>query len=223
MLGKKFKSFAPLALFGACCVIVGFGIGMTTDILLSDDTNTTGLILGVGSSFTTAVESVVIKRFMTASTSQSQKKGSDHMMQMVWMSNVLSAALYTALWIVAGRGSDLAVITHGTGLLPTLVLSGIWGFLLTIATFLQISVTSPVTHMIVTAARGVAQSAFAVMLLPHESLDAGRLWSMVWILGGSALYGWAQDNAMTRLKTSGHLPLTNPEVAEKGGSMPKTE
>jgi GDP-fucose transporter C1 len=213
VLGKKLKSFAPLSLVGAASVCVGFGIGMTTD-LLTTNTSTIGLVLGVGSSFTTAVEAVVIKRFVSSNV---QEKGDD-MMQMAWMSNVLSTLLYSVLWLVFGRSTDVAAIAQSSSLLPTLCLAGVWGFLLTIATFLQISVTSPVTHMIVTAARGVAQSAFAVMLLPHESLGAGRLWSMGWILGGSALYGWAQDEAMTRAKQANatRLPLSHGEVTEKG-------
>lgn len=52
--------------------------------------------------------------------------------------------------------------------------------------------------MIVTAARGVAQSAFAVMLLPGESIDKGRIGSLACILGGSANYGWAEDRAMVK-------------------------
>lgn len=206
VLGKKLNSFAPLSLVGAGCVIVGFGIGMTSD-LFSTSTSQLGFALGIGSSFTTAVEAVVIKKFVSA---QMQEKGDD-MMQMVWMSNVLSAILYSSIWFVMGDHSELTIILSNPALLQKLVLSGISGFLLTIATFLQIAVTSPVTHMIVAAARGVAQSAFAVILLPHESLGAGRLWSMVWILGGSALYGWAADEALAKSKASSnttYLPLS---------------
>jgi hypothetical protein len=36
------------------------------------------------------------------------------------------------------------------------------------------------------------------MLLPHETIDKGRIGSMVCILGGSAIYGWAEDRAMVK-------------------------
>jgi UDP-N-acetylmuramyl pentapeptide phosphotransferase/UDP-N-acetylglucosamine-1-phosphate transferase len=62
--------------------------------------------------------------------------------------------------------------------------------------------------MIVTAARGVAQSAIAVALLPHETIDKGRVASMVCILGGSALYGWAEDRAMVKREAEKQLGKT---------------
>ena len=96
----------------------------------------------------------------------------------------------------------------------TAFLTGLASFLLTLATFLQISVTSPTTHMIVTAARGVAQSALAVLIF-HESVTAGRAWSIVFILGGSTLYGWSKDRVRSGKDTSGGytaVPLQDRDV-----------
>jgi len=76
--------------------------------------------------------------------------------------------------------------------LGSAMLTGVSAFLLTIATFMQIEVTSPTTHMIVTAARGVAQSSLAILLL-GEVVTADRVGSMALILAGTALYGWASD------------------------------
>lgn len=190
---------------------MGFGIGMISDMnkML---TTSRGLVLGVGSSMTTAIESIVVKRFVGAKA----KETGEGVIQMVWMSNVIAIGLYVPVLLFSGELNDPAVqalFTSKTAsasatsslldsknaeFLYTCTLTGLCSFLLTLATFLQIQITSPVTHMIVTAARGVAQSAIAVMLLPHETIDKGRIGSMVCILGGSAIYGWAEDRAMVK-------------------------
>lgn len=199
--------FPPLSLGGAAAVMLGFVAGMATDFK-SKLTGGKGLLLGVGSSFTTAVESVVVKKYL------SPGKGDDAMgvWQMVWMSNVMSVVFFVPLLVLSGESTtfwavvaslrnpvDLASLPEGAAppidgaeFMRLALLTGLAGFLLTIATFMQIEVTSPTTHMIVTAARGVAQSALAVVIL-SEPVTAGRVSSMALILGGSALYGWARD------------------------------
>lgn len=234
-LPSKYATFPPLALFGASIVIFGFGIGMVSDMnkML---TSSRGLFLGVGSSMTTAIESIVVKRFVGARA----KETGEGVIQMVWMSNVIALGLYVPVLLVSGELNDPAIqalflpssATEGTALLGsgtrsadfvwTCTLTGICSFLLTLATFLQIRITSPVTHMIVTAARGVAQSAIAVMLLPHETIDKGRVGSMVCILGGSALYGWAEDRAMVKREEEKKMARTEegrPMMDEKRDDM----
>lgn len=182
-------------------------------------TSSRGLVLGVGSSMTTAIESIVVKRFVGARA----KETGEGVIQMVWMSNVIAIGLYVPVLIFSGELYDPAIQallfpskdnaasmlgSKNTDFLYTCTLTGLCSFLLTLATFLQIRITSPVTHMIVTAARGVAQSAIAVALLPHEWLDMGRIGSMVCILGGSALYGWAEDRAMVKREAEKQLGRT---------------
>jgi len=191
--------FPPISLAGCLLVMCGFGTGMISDYQKML-TSAKGMFLGVGSSFTTAVESVVVKRFVG--------KGDEGMWQLVWMSNVMACGFYIPLLLVSGEVKYIAglytpiineqgiAVSAADELIPaflkTALLTGVTSFLLTLATFLQISVTSPTTHMIVTAARGVAQSALAVAVL-REKVTAGRIWSMAFILGGSAIYGWAKD------------------------------
>jgi len=227
-LPSKYATFPPLALGGAAIVISGFGIGMVSDMnkML---TSSRGLVLGVGSSMTTAIESIVVKRFVGAKA----KETGEGVIQMVWMSNVIAIGLYVPVLLFSGELYDPAIqalfapskdsttsllSSQSTDFLYTCTLTGLCSFLLTLATFLQIRITSPVTHMIVTAARGVAQSAIAVMLLPHETIDKGRVASMVCILGGSALYGWAEDRAMTKREAEKAIGRT-----EEGRPMMETE
>jgi GDP-fucose transporter C1 len=175
----------PLSLAGCGVIMLGFATGMVTD-LQKMLTSYKGMALGVGSSFTTAVESVVVKKFLG--------KGDEGMWQLVWMSSFMQLGLYVPLLFFSGELNTLSTTAPDVfgQFIRTAILTGLASFLLTLATFLQISVTSPTTHMIVTAARGVAQSALAVMIL-GESLTAGRVWSMACILGGSTIYGIGKD------------------------------
>ncbi|KAM5354042.1 hypothetical protein ACJ41O_000692 [Fusarium nematophilum] len=189
--------YPPLSLVGCAMVMAGFGTGMMADYSQML-TSGKGVLLGVGSSFTTAVESVVVKRFLG--------KSQEGMWQMVWMSNCMAVLFYVPLLPLSGEMGTMSGLFFGTGnpeadaaaegvgrqFLGSACLTGLSAFLLTIATFMQIEVTSPTTHMIVTAARGVAQSSLAVVLL-GELLTADRAGSMALILSGSALYGWARD------------------------------
>lgn len=181
--------FPPLSLVGCALVMGGFIVGMGSDYnkML---TSGRGIILGVGSSLTTAIESVVVKRFLSSS-----KEG---MWQMVWMSNVMALLFYVPLLPLSG---ELGATFYATGqdssddftqFLSRAILTGVSSFLLTIATFMQIEVTSPTTHMVITAARGVAQSSLAIIIL-GEVFNSGRAGSIILILVGSAVYGWARD------------------------------
>lgn len=199
--------YPPLSLVGCAMVMAGFGAGMAADysqVLTSGK----GILLGIGSSLTTAIESVVVKRFLG--------KSSEGMWQMVWMSNVMALAFYVPLLPLSGElGTffslfeinktdlvDPSEVSNGLHkFLGSAMLTGLSAFLLTIATFMQIEVTSPTTHMIVTAARGVAQSSLAIIVL-GEVLTTDRVGSMALILAGTALYGWASDRYNQQSKKS---------------------
>jgi solute carrier family 35 (GDP-fucose transporter), member C1 len=90
---------------------------------------------------------------------------------------------------------------------------------------MQIEVTSPTTHMVVTAARGVAQSSLAVALL-GEVLTTDRVGSMAMILGGSALYGWARDRYAQGKKAASdeeYLSLSGKESLQEPLVEPHSE
>lgn len=191
--------------------MAGFGAGMAADYSQML-TSGKGVLLGIGSSFTTAVESVVVKRYLG--------KSSEGMWQMVWMSNCMAVLCYLPLLPMSGEltsstsglFAESVTVAELRQFLGTTMLTGVSAFLLTIATFMQIEVTSPTTHMIVTAARGVAQSSLAIVLL-GEVLTTDRAGSMVLILGGSALYGWARDRYVQSKKApENYLPVARDEV-----------
>ena len=205
--------FPPLSLLGVGAVMLGFVIGLSKDVT-AHLTGGRGIALGIGSSFTTAVESVVVKRYLNADSkagAENEKVDDGEVLgvwQTVWMSNIISLVVFLVpLLVVTGDAAKLSTSVAGTSnSIPSSFFSlafatGFVGFLLTIATFLQIKVTSPTTHMIVTASRGVAQSALAVAVF-RETVTSGRVSSMAMILSGSAVYGWAKDRFIRRAQST---------------------
>jgi len=73
-----------------------------------------------------------------------------------------------------------------------IVVTGFFGFLINIAGFLQIKVTSPISHMISSAFRGVIQTVLGVTIF-NDILTVGRIGSIGIILFGSCLYTWIKD------------------------------
>ena len=67
-----------------------------------------------------------------------------------------------------------------------------FGFLICIAGFLSIKVTSPVTHMISSAVRGVFQSLLAMWLF-HDIITTGRASSIGIIILGSVYYTYVKN------------------------------
>lgn len=208
------RPYFPLAsLLGVGAVMLGFIFGLNNDIS-SHLTGIMGIALGISSSFTTAVESVVVKKYLnTERQAETENEATDEkeelgVWQTVWMSNIISLVVFFIPLLVLTRdGASLWSWSTGysvinpSSFLPLAFAAGFVGFLLTIATFLQIKVTSPTTHMIVTASRGVVQSALAVAVF-GEAVTSGRIGSMVMILGGSAVYGWAKDKYVRRAPSS---------------------
>lgn len=84
-------------------------------------------------------------------------------MDLVYYNNLLSAVLLSPLVLLSGESSIVVdMFLQGGSTLNTFiggaVITGVFGFLICIAGFLSIKVTSPVTHMISSAVRGVIQT-----------------------------------------------------------------
>ena len=140
------------ALFAVGLVCGGFLLGVWGEHLHS---SALGTALGVFSSLTTSVHAIVVKR------SLSVVQGST--MDLVYYNNLLSAALLSPLVLLSGEWPKVAeMVITGEQALQTFMIgaavTGIFGFLICIAGFLSIKVTSPVTHMVSSAVRGVIQT-----------------------------------------------------------------
>jgi GDP-fucose transporter C1 len=135
----------------AACFIVfcGFYTGVTSEINVSS----LGIFFGVISSITTSLHAIVIKKSLPAVNNST--------LNLVYYNNVLSLVAVTPMIVFSGESADISYrLSHDgfaafhTFLIAGLI-TGVFGFLVNIASFLQISKTSPTTHMIAGAVRGV--------------------------------------------------------------------
>lgn len=143
-----------------------------------------GIVFGILSSFTTAAHSFVIKSSLNAYKSQGP-------FDLVYLNNALSAVLLLpALLLEAGKWpAFLGNAKEIRAFLVGALVSGCTGLLINVASFLQIGVTSPLTHTVSSAARGVLQTLAAGVLL-NEAITAARGIGVGITLAGSCLYSW---------------------------------
>lgn len=181
---------SPGVLMGVAIVCAGFLMGVLGEsggALRS--TSTIGTLLGVFSSLTTSVHAIIVKK------SLSVVKGST--MDLVYYNNLLSALLLSPLVFLSGEpAAIMEMVNMGGRPLATFLygatITGVFGFLICIAGFLSIKVTSPVTHMISSAVRGVIQT-FLGMWCFGDVVTAGRGFGIFFILLGSTVYTYIKD------------------------------
>jgi len=187
----------------ACLLVtMGFFVGVFLD---GTEVSSVGVAFGVLSSVITAVHSVVIKRSLDV------VKGSA--LHLSWYTNLYSAIVLIPVIIVAGEIPAITALfaqpsplsTTGVSPLSTFLwgsaITGIFGFLMSIASLLSIKVTSPITHMVSSAVRGVAGSVLAMWLF-NDIITPGRASSIAIILGGSIYYTWVKHLESQSLQTS---------------------
>ncbi|KDR77114.1 hypothetical protein GALMADRAFT_246311 [Galerina marginata CBS 339.88] len=179
-----------------CCALVtmGFFVGVFLD---GTAMSWTGVGFGVASSAITASHSVVIK--------QSLDIVGGSTLALSWYTNLLSAIILAPLLLLAGEGTDVVKLLFGVNELLTpadtmsplatflwgSLITGIMGFMMSIASLLSIKVTSPITHMVSSAVRGVAASLLGMWIF-HDIITSGRASSIAIILFGSILYTWVK-------------------------------
>jgi len=151
-----------------------------------------GIVFGLASSVSTAMHVVVIK--------QSLACVKNSVMDLAWYSNILTLIVIIPLIGVLESsklvGFFFASSSSG-GLGPEewtrfwigTVLTGLGGFLISIAGILSVKITSPITHMVSSAVRGVAQTALAIWFF-GDILTVSKALSVSTILAGSIWYTW---------------------------------
>jgi GDP-fucose transporter C1 len=136
----------------ACCgLMFGLLIGVEGDLVVS----TRGIVYGVVSGFVTSTYFVSIMQSITA-------LDGDEWLLMEWNS-VISLILMTPFFWASG---GFAVLTAGrpARFWVRQVTSGIFGFAINIATFLNIKVTSPLRHQVAGIMKGSLQAVIAYLL-----------------------------------------------------------
>jgi GDP-fucose transporter C1 len=143
------QSSSRLVLGSCFIVFCGFYTGVTSEINVSH----LGIFFGVVSSITTSLHAIVIKKSLGAVNNSS--------IDLVYYNNALSLMATTPIIFLSGEYSEvMALISEDgfaafNGFFFAAFVTGIFGFLINLAGFLQISKTSPTTHMVSGAVRGV--------------------------------------------------------------------
>lgn len=214
-----FLSTRPSLRILLSCSIVTFGffVGVFLDAV---PMTLLGIGFGVASSAITAVHSVVIKKSLDV------VKGST--MNLSWYTNLLSAMAMIPVIILAGEVpaimdlffGPMQVVSDGELTdLQTFIwgsfITGAIGFMMSIASLLSIKVTSPITHMVSSAVRGVAASLLGVWLFA-DIISSGRAASIATILLGSIYYTWVKHVESQQAKYD-HVPLEDVEAGKGPG------
>ncbi|KAH9886237.1 hypothetical protein C8Q73DRAFT_795416 [Cubamyces lactineus] len=177
----------------ACAVVTtGFFVGVFLD---GTKVSLVGVTFGVLSSMITAVHSVVIKKSLDVVHGSA--------LHLSWYTNLLSAIVLAPTLVLAGELPGVLKLLFGPnenaeGQMSTLttfimgsIITGAFGFLMSLASLMSIKVTSPITHMVSSAVRGVAASLLGVWLF-HDVVTQGRASSIAIILLGSIWYTWVK-------------------------------
>ncbi|WWC63754.1 uncharacterized protein I303_106359 [Kwoniella dejecticola CBS 10117] len=172
-----------------------------------------GFILGILSTFTTAAETIVVKLYAPNLP----------VFRAVYTTSLVGFVVFSALSLTSGGVDQFkslltATTTHKSIITPILV-SSVAYYLVSIAAVLQITVTTPVTHTISTAVRGVLQSLLAVVLLPNESLSGWQVVSIGFILAGSIRYTWVKEMEKRQKQRNTGVEAAKMDLEQKAGLL----
>ena len=209
-----------LRILVACTIVtLGFFVGVFLD---GAKASTLGIFFGVTSSAITAIHSVVIKQSLAVVDGSA--------LLLSWYTNLLSAIVLLPLCFIAGEGPSISALLFGAadvvavdGKMSTFstfmwgsLITGTVGFLMSIASLLSIKVTSPITHMVSSAVRGVAASLLGMWLF-KDVLSSGRVSSITIILLGSIYYTWVKHQETQQpQKSNGGYERVNMQDLESG-------
>lgn len=179
----QITTVSPFSLLSCAIILVGFGVGMIGGKI--GHVSMIGVMFSIASSSTTALHSIIIKLAM-----ESSKKFDSW--ELVYVNNLFSsiALLPIALLIEWRHIMAMSWLTT-INLCAATTIAGLLGLLINYTSFLQIHVTSPLTHTVSSAARGVLQSLVANVTL-GERVTFEKAMSIAITLFGSVLYSLAK-------------------------------
>ncbi|BFZ56017.1 hypothetical protein PYCC9005_003059 [Savitreella phatthalungensis] len=177
--------------FGGCIIVIfGFAIGLRGELLAN--TTKAGLPMGSLSALATAAETVSLKRCL-------DDKG-PKLLDIALTASCFNVPFAALLAWVTGDNEMLVRYVYSDAqrlsiqrLIGIFTISGLFSCILSLATLLQISVTSPVTHMVSTAFRGVLQSVIAICVFRTERLTSSRIVSLSVIISGTLAYSYGKE------------------------------
>ena len=176
------KESVSLRVVGCCAfILVGFGVGLLGEKELK--LSLKGIIFGILSSFSTAMHAIIIKQAFAKIEEKSP-------FDMIYYNNALSTLILLPILGFEARSIVAAVKENGESIKALLIgtaIAGATGLLVNFASFLQIKITSPLTHTVASAARGVLQSVACYFAL-GETINWQRGVGIGVTLAGSVMY-----------------------------------
>ncbi|RGB37756.1 hypothetical protein C1646_621697 [Rhizophagus diaphanus] len=203
----------------ACLIVcIGFFVGVSSERLTI---SIIGIIFGICSSISTALHAIVIKKSLNV------VKGNT--MDLVYYNNFMSAIAFLPLIFLFSEQNQLLKLfiknpitnqysMEAKTFLIGILVTGFFGFLINIAGFLQIKVTSPITHMISSAFRGVVQTILGYLLF-GDLLTTGRVGGIFLILFGSCIYAWFKDQESKQVQNISNIDKKVYDKLERDDSL----
>jgi len=205
-----------LRIIYACAIVTaGFFVGIFLD---GTRVSPLGIFFGVVSSLMTALHAVIMKRSLDVVGGNA--------LHLSWYTNLFSSVVLIPLFLLTGEGPGIwkLFFSGGPEIEPfawgSLITGGL-GFLMSIASILSIKVTSPITHMISSAIRGVAVSILGKWFF-GDKLSLGRIWAIGIILAGSLYYTWVKHSESQQQRDKGKYERVPLEVVEEGTATSPT-
>ncbi|RDB18057.1 GDP-fucose transporter 1 [Hypsizygus marmoreus] len=182
-------------ILAAFIVTAGFFFGVSPASYFSSATRATSLLpiaYGTLSSLLLALHAVLIKSAHT-------HVGSDNsVVKLMYYGNLMSAVFLVPFIALNGEMSPMMARWAAGGdqwrtFVVGTAITGVFGFLIGLASLLSIKVTSPVTHMFSSAARSVLQTILGVYIF-GDIITMHRGTSILVITLGALFYTWVQSN-----------------------------
>ncbi|KZV74817.1 hypothetical protein PENSPDRAFT_662079 [Peniophora sp. CONT] len=172
-------------------ITMGFFIGVAPEksLPVASIPSVISLVYGLLSSLMIALHAVLIKSALPICNNST--------IQLAYWTNLGSAILLAPFIVIVGEPLKfMALVSEPDSNVATLIwgslVTGVFGFLLCVAGLLSIKITSPVTHMVSSAARSVLQTLLGVWIF-SDILTVQRMTSLSVILGGTMYYTWLKS------------------------------
>jgi GDP-fucose transporter C1 len=166
-----------------CCLVItlGFFVGAYGEIRFS----WAGLIAGVLSSGMQSVYGVMVKQTLAVVN--------DDTWRLLMYNTVLSILVLFPICVLTGEVSQIVRLPafYMPGPWVSVLGTGLLGFMINIAIFMQIKVTTALTSTISGTAKACAQTFLAVLLFGNP-VSPTNLAGLCMSLGGSGAYSWVK-------------------------------
>lgn len=166
-----------------CCaiVVVGFAMGSLGEV----DFSFLGWTFGVVSSIFVALYGIYVKRALNVLNNDSDI--------LLVYNTILSIVFLLPLIVLSGEWQAIfeSPVLRDPNAWVELTIAGVFGLLINIATYLQISLTSALTHNISGTAKACAQTVLGVIIYKNDITALG-VFGILLVIGGSAAYTYVR-------------------------------